>query len=97
MDQFGSTEELRANASGVAFEPKKKFIPGSARQLMAIFTWHNVSISKKENYRVWVASSAPDESYRGIFSIQVEALGEAFRPISEAEVQARYNLLFANQ
>jgi len=96
MDQFEGADELKPNASGIAFDPRKKFIPGSARELMAIFTWHNVSVSNKENFRVWVASSAPDASYRGIYSIQVEALGEVFRPISELEVTARYALLAAS-
>lgn len=89
MAKEGMGQEVKAGASAVAIDPHadKKNPP------KWVISWHNVSLGKGGNFRIWVTSYGFGANARIVHSFNIERQGQSFRPISEREYEARYALL----
>lgn len=89
MAKEGLGQEIKAGASAVALDPRadRKKAP------KWVLTWHNVSLGKGGNFRIWVSSYGEGANARVVQGFYVERMGETFRPISDPEYVARYDLL----
>jgi hypothetical protein len=89
MAKEGMGHEIKPGASAVALDPRadKKKAP------KWVLSWHNVSLGKGGNFRIWVSSFGEGAKARVVQGFHVERMGETFRPISASEYAARYDLL----
>jgi hypothetical protein len=89
MAKEGMGQEVRPGASAIALDPRsdKKKAP------KWVLSWHNVSLGKGGNFRIWVSSFGQGANARVVQGFHVERMGETFRPISAGEYSARYELL----
>lgn len=82
-------QEVRAGMAAVALDPKAR----REAQPRWVITWHNIRLKKGGNFRVWVTSYGVGANARIVQGLSVERQGANFRPISQKEYEARYDLL----
>ena len=89
MGKEGMGYEVQAGASAVALDPRadRKNPP------KWVITWHNVSLGKGGNFRIWVTSHGVGANARVVQGFNIERQGASFRPISIREYEVRYDLL----
>jgi hypothetical protein len=89
MAKEGMGQEIKPGASAVALDPR-----GDRKKSPKwVMSWHNVSLGKGGNFRIWVSSFGEGINARVVQGFHVERMGETFRPISTTEYAARYDLL----
>ena len=89
MAKEGMGQEIKPGASAVALDPRAD----RKKSPKWVISWHNVSLGKGGNFRIWVSSFGEGVNARVVQGFHVERMGKTFRPISTTEYVARYDLL----
>jgi hypothetical protein len=84
-------DKKRASSKGV-LKPDEDGLYG---YLGHVISWHDLTVGKRGNFRVFVHSLARSNVRRDVIAVEIEKHATFFMPIEQPEAQARLNLAYA--